>query len=60
MELEDKAMQLSESYAYKYADFMLKALHESELEYETMLRLLRGLTTDAFGELLLYIDRTKK
>ena len=59
MEIEDKAMQLSESYAYKYADFMLKALHESELEYETMLRLLRGVTQDAMQELLMYIDRRR-
>jgi hypothetical protein len=59
MDLEDKAMQLSDSYAYKYADFMLQALQESELEYETMLRLLRGVTGDAMQELLLYIDRRK-
>lgn len=59
MDLEDKAMHLSESYAYKYADFMLKALQESDLEYETMLRLLRGMNQDAMGELLIYIDRKK-
>lgn len=59
MEIEDKAMHLSESYAYKYADFMLKALQESELEYETMLRLLRGVTQDAMQELLMYIDRRR-
>jgi len=57
MEIEDKAMHLSESYAYKYADFMLKALQESELEYEAMIRLLRGITEDAMNELLVYIDR---
>ena len=52
-------MHLSESYAYKYADFMLKALQESELEYETMLRLLRGMNQDLTNELLVYIDRKK-
>lgn len=59
MEIEDKAMHLSESYAYKYADFMLKALQESDLEYETMLRLLRGMNQDLTNELLVYIDRKK-
>lgn len=57
MELEDKVYQLSEAYAYKYADFMLQALHESELEYDTMLRLLRGMTQDALEEFLVYVDR---
>jgi hypothetical protein len=60
MDYEDKIMHLSDSYAFKYADFMLKQLHESELEYDTMLRMLRGVTQDAMHELLLYIDRKKK
>lgn len=59
MELEDKVLHLSESYAYKYADYMLQRLQESELEYESMLRLLQGVTQDAMNELLVYIDRRK-
>jgi len=57
MEIEDKILHLSDSYAYKYADYMLQRLQESELEYEAMIRLLRGITEDAMNELLVYIDR---